>query len=84
MGKKKINTEAVEEIINNTFRSKITVKGKKLSEKQQAFHKIAMNEETQIIFVSGPAGSTKHIWRFSRHFDICKNEELDLFMSGKD
>lgn len=79
MGKKKINTEAVEEIINNTFRSKITVKGKKLSEKQQAFHKIAMNEETQIIFVSGPAGSTKtYMAVFSALRHLQKNEELDL------
>ena len=39
MGKKKINTEAVEEIINNTFRSKITVKGKKLVRSNKLFTK---------------------------------------------
>ena len=79
MGRKKINTDTVEEIVKNTFKSKITVKGKKLSDKQQAFHKIAMDEETKIIFVSGPAGSTKtYMAVFSALRHLQKNEDLDL------
>ena len=35
MGRKKINTDTVEEIVKNTFKSKITVKGKKLSDNTQ-------------------------------------------------
>ncbi len=79
MGRKKVNTDTVEEIVKNTFKSKITVKGKKLSDKQQAFHKIAMDEETKIIFVSGPAGSTKtYMAVFSALRHLQKTEELDL------
>lgn len=79
MGKKKINTEAVEEIINNAFRSKIVVKGKRLSEKQKVFHEIATDDNTNIIFVSGPAGSTKtYMAVFSALRHLQKNEDLDL------
>lgn len=79
MGRKKIKPEEADQIAKNVFKSKITVKGKNLSEKQNLFQDIAGNEDTKIMFVSGPAGSTKTymaVYSALRHLQ--KNEDLDL------
>lgn len=79
MGRKKSNPESLEEINNNAFNPKIIVKGKNLSEKQLVFLKLACDKKTNIMFVNGPAGSTKTYMAVLcalRHLQ--KNEELDL------
>ena len=51
--------KVVEEINNNTIRSKFTIKGKALTDRQKRFAEIATKPETKVMFVSGPSGSTK-------------------------
>ena len=79
MAKRKIIKETAEEMAKNTFKSKINLKGKKLSEKQKLFNDIATDENTNIMFVSGPAGSTKtYMAVFSALRHLQKDENLDL------
>lgn len=79
MGRKKINQDEIEIINNNAFQPKIRIKGLKLSEKQKKFVDIALNEDCNIIFVSGPAGSTKtYMAVFAALRELRQNSELDL------
>ena len=79
MAKRKIIKETAEEMAKNTFKSKINLKGKKLSDKQKLFNDIATDENTNIMFVSGPAGSTKtYMAVFSALRHLQKDENLDL------
>lgn len=79
MGRKKINQDEIEIINNNAFQPKIRIKGLKLSEKQKKFVDIALNEDCNIIFVSGPAGSTKtYMAVFAALRELRQDSELDL------
>lgn len=80
MGRKKSNPEELAEELNtNAFDPKIVVKGKSLSEKQKIFLKIACDKNTNIMFVNGPAGSTKtYMAVFAALRHLQKNEDLDL------
>ena len=79
MGRKKINQEEIEIINNNAFQPKIRVKGLNLSEKQKKFVDIALDPDCKIIFVSGPAGSTKtYIAVFAALRQLKQDDELDL------
>lgn len=52
----------------------------KLTEKQKLFLALALQEETNIMFVSGPAGSTKTymaVYAALRH--LSSNDDLDMF-----
>jgi phosphate starvation-inducible PhoH-like protein len=52
----------------------------RLTEKQKTFLALALEEETNIIFVSGPAGSTKTymaVYAALRH--LSSNDDLDMF-----
>lgn len=79
MGRKKIDHKEIEVIQENAFRPKIRVKGVKLSEKQKKFIEIALDPDCKIIFVSGPAGSTKtYMAVFAALRQLRQEEELDL------
>jgi phosphate starvation-inducible PhoH-like protein len=79
MGRKKINQEEIEIINDNAFQPKIRIKGLKLSEKQKKFVDIALDPECKIIFVSGPAGSTKtYMAVFAALRQLRQDGELDL------
>ena len=79
MGRKKIDQKEIEVIKENAFRPKIRVKGLKLSEKQKKFVDIALNPDCKIIFVSGPAGSTKtYMAVFAALRQLSQDDELDL------
>ena len=79
MGRKKSNPEELRELNDNAFNPKIVVKGKNLSEKQLIFLKIACDKKTNIMFVNGPAGSTKtYMAVLSALRHLQKNEDLDL------
>tara|TARA_Y100001938_G_C8081220_1_gene429251 strand:+ start:444 stop:1166 length:723 start_codon:yes stop_codon:yes gene_type:complete len=80
MGRKKSHPEElVEELNTNAFSPKIIVKGKSLSDKQKIFLKIACDKNTNIMFVNGPAGSTKtYMAVFAALRHLQKNEDLDL------
>ena len=79
MPRKKTPTDTASEIAGNAFKTKINVKGKRLSDKQRLFSEIAVDESTQIMFVSGPAGSTKtYMAVYSALRLLQKNEDLDL------
>ena len=52
----------------------------RLTEKQKIFLALALDEETNIMFVSGPAGSTKTymaVYAALRH--LSSDDELDMF-----
>ena len=61
--KKKIQKEKhdLNEIIsNNSFKStKLTIKNFNLTDKQKSFAQIAFDKNTKIVFINGPAGSSK-------------------------
>ena len=79
MGRKKINQEEIEIINDNAFQPNIRIKGLKLSEKQKKFVDIALDPECKIIFVSGPAGSTKtYMAVFAALKQLRQDGELDL------
>jgi phosphate starvation-inducible PhoH-like protein len=79
MPRKKNPTDPASEIAGNAFKTKINVKGKNLSDKQRLFSEIAGDKNTNIMFVSGPAGSTKtYMAVYSALRLLQKNEDLDL------
>lgn len=73
---KKINDK--EEIIGGSF-DKFPVQSLDLTEKQKNFLKIALDKKTKIVFVSGPAGSSKtYISIYSALKTLSNNKSLDL------
>ena len=79
MPRKKATKDIDKEFEITPFKTKIVVKGKKLSDKQKVFLDLSMNPETKIIFVSGPAGATKtYMAVFSALRHLQKDESLDL------
>jgi phosphate starvation-inducible PhoH-like protein len=58
---------------------KFQIKSCDLTEKQKTFLKIALNKDTKIIFVSGPAGSSKtYISVYAALRQLCSSKDLDL------
>ena len=58
---------------------KFQIKSCDLTEKQKSFLKIALSKDTKIIFVSGPAGSSKtYISVYAALRQLCSSKELDL------
>jgi len=58
---------------------KFQIKSCDLTEKQKNFLKIALNKDTKIIFVSGPAGSSKtYISVYAALRELCSGKDLDL------
>lgn len=58
---------------------KFQIKSCDLTEKQKTFLKIALNKDTKIIFVSGPAGSSKtYISVYAALRELCSSKDLDL------
>jgi phosphate starvation-inducible PhoH-like protein len=79
MGRKKSPPGKIEELNANPFNQKIIVKGKELSGKQKLFLKIALDADTKIVFVKGPAGSTKtYIAVLAALRHLQRDEEQDL------
>jgi len=73
---KKINDK--EQIIGGSF-DKFPVQSLDLTEKQKIFLKIALDKKTKIVFVSGPAGSSKtYISIYSALKSLSNNKSLDL------
>lgn len=73
---KKINDK--EQIIGGSF-DKFPVQSLDLTEKQKNFLKIALDKKTKIVFVSGPAGSSKtYISIYSALKTLSNNKSLDL------
>jgi len=79
MPRKKASKEKTPEINHNPFKSKITIQGKRLTEKQKAFLQLGLDKDTKIMFVEGPAGSTKtYAAVFAALRELQKNDDLDL------
>ena len=79
MPRKKASKEKAPEINHNPFKSKITIQGKRLTEKQKAFLQLGLDKDTKIMFVEGPAGSTKtYAAVFAALRELQKNDDMDL------
>jgi len=79
MPRKKAPKDKTPEINHNPFKSKITIQGKRLTEKQKAFLHLGLDKDTKIMFVEGPAGSTKtYAAVFAALRELQKNDDLDL------
>jgi phosphate starvation-inducible PhoH-like protein len=79
MPRKKSSADNNQALNTNPFKSKISIRGKNLTDKQKKFLKLALDPDTKIIFVDGPAGSTKtYISVFSALRELQKNDDLDL------
>jgi phosphate starvation-inducible PhoH-like protein len=77
--KKSTNTEDFN-LDDNALKAKIKIKGLKLTEKQKKFLELSLNNDSKIVFVLGPAGSTKTymaVMSALRHLQ--KDDDLDLF-----
>ncbi len=75
MPRKKTNQN---ELIGNTL-NKLKLNNISFTEKQKKFFKICSDENTKIIFVSGPAGSSKTFMSvYSSLLFLAKNSDLDL------
>jgi phosphate starvation-inducible PhoH-like protein len=79
MPRKKASKDKTQEIDHNPFKSKITIQGKRLTEKQKSFLHLGLDKDTKIMFVEGPAGSTKtYAAVFAALRELQKNDDLDL------
>ena len=73
------NAKFVSSLGGNPFGPKITLKSKELTEKQKEFLKLALNDNTNVIFIGGPAGSTKtYIAVYAALRQLQRNERSDL------
>lgn len=78
MSRKKTSQDDPIKVNANSF-DKIKVQGKKLTEKQKLFLDLSLEDTTKVMFVSGPAGSTKTymaVMSALRHLQ--KDNSLDL------
>ena len=65
--------------LGNNLDPKITLKSHDLTEKQRRFVKLALNDETKVIFIEGPAGSTKtYISVYAALRKLKERDSLDL------
>ena len=73
------NPKSVPSLGNDTLGTKITLRSKTLTENQKRFLKLALHDQTNIIFIGGPAGSTKtYITVYAALRQLQNNERLDL------
>lgn len=80
MARKKATTPEDLNLNDNALKAKIKIKGLKLTEKQRKFLELSLRDESKIVFVLGPAGSTKTymaVMSALRHLQ--KDDSLDLF-----
>jgi phosphate starvation-inducible PhoH-like protein len=73
------NSRNVPTIGDDPFGPKITLRSKELTDNQKKFLTLALNDKTNIIFIGGPAGSTKTyiaVYAALRHLQ--QNNKLDL------
>ena len=59
MSKNIISEKVAEQIKENGVKSKFIIRGKALTDRQKKFAEIATHQDTKVMFVSGPSGSTK-------------------------
>lgn len=79
MSKTKIPERVAEQIRENSIKSKFTIQGKALTDRQKAFSEIATDVNTKVVFVSGPSGSTKTYMAVYSALQCLKlDNELDL------
>tara|TARA_B110000305_G_C19410662_1_gene625253 strand:- start:411 stop:1136 length:726 start_codon:yes stop_codon:yes gene_type:complete len=79
MAKKKTPIPEEFNLNNNALNTKIRIKGLKLTDKQLKFLEMSLLEETKIVFILGPAGSTKtYMAVMSALKHLQKNDEMDL------
>jgi len=65
--------------LTDSLKAKFVVRGKKITDKQRRFLDLCTDLETKVVFVSGPAGSTKTYMAVMSALRILqKDEELDL------
>ena len=63
----------------DSLKAKFVVRGKKITDKQRRFLDLCTDLDTKVVFVSGPAGSTKTYMAVMSALRILKkDEELDL------
>ena len=61
------------------FKSKITVKNIGLTEKQKSLVRLGLDDNNKVIFITGPAGSTKTFMAvYCALKKLKQNDELDL------
>ena len=72
-------TKAHPTLGQNSLDPKITLRSKDLSDRQRQFLRLALHEDTKIIFIAGPAGSTKtYISVYAALRQLKREEGLDL------
>lgn len=79
MARKKASPTEEFNINDNAFKTKIKIKGLKLTEKQKKFLELSLCDDSKVIFIMGPAGSTKTymaVMSALRHLQ--KDDDLDL------
>jgi len=77
MPRKKTSSKTVE--LTQMAPPKITVRSKGLTEKQKDLVRLSLDDNNKIIFISGPAGSTKtYVAVYSALKQLKANEDLDL------
>ena len=78
MSRKKANIS--DEIdLENPLKPKFVVRGKRLTDKQKRFLDLCTQKDIQIVFVAGPAGSTKTYMAVMSALRLLqKDEDLDL------
>lgn len=77
MSRKKPQLDSIE--LETPLKTKFVVRGKRLTEKQKRFLELCTDEDTRIVFVAGPAGSTKTYMAVMSALRILqKDEDLDL------
>ena len=73
------NSKNVSGIGADPFGSKIILKSKELTDNQKKFLKLTLNDNTNIIFIGGPAGSTKtYISVYAALRQLQSHDNLDL------
>lgn len=80
MARKKASPPEDFNLNDNALKAKIKIKGLKLTEKQKKFLELSLRDDSKIVFVLGPAGSTKTymaVMSALRHLQ--KDDSLDLF-----
>lgn len=80
MARKKASLPEDFNLNDNALKAKIKIKGLKLTEKQKKFLELSLRDDSKIVFVLGPAGSTKTymaVMSALRHLQ--KDDSLDLF-----
>lgn len=79
MPRKKNSNSAPDALPSNPFHPKLTIRGKRLTDRQLEFVDLSLHKDTKIIFINGPAGSTKtYVAVFSALRHLQKDDAFDL------